>query len=375
VTALALAPGGERCALLGAGNCNDVDLEALTARYREVQLVDLDHEAVAGARARQPAAVAARVSLISPVDLCGVLHRLPAIGKRTLAPPELGALPGAGAEAVLTALPQRFDVAVSTCVLSQVVHTCERALGRAHAQLEAVACALVVAHVRALAQLVRPGGTGILVTDMVSSETYPSRSCGASGRRRPWPTSWRRAGITSRAPAPRSSGRILLTDPVIAPLVEPPRLIEPWRWRFNPDLTFWPTPWSSAAAPPDARKRRHSGLRPPALLDEKRWLHEHLGGDYNRALSLAGLRPAVPGHDDQLHRPADPGAAQAHPRRPAQVDQRAVRQRQLVLPGRVRHRLLLLRQVRRSLRHQDRLHGLHRRLELRRRGATRWSRP
>jgi hypothetical protein len=49
----ALAPGGDSCAVLGAGNCNDLDLDALTGRYREIHLIDLDAEALERARARQ----------------------------------------------------------------------------------------------------------------------------------------------------------------------------------------------------------------------------------------------------------------------------------------------------------------------------------
>jgi hypothetical protein len=238
VTALALAPAGERCALLGAGNCNDVDLPALTARYREVHLVDIDREAVAGARARQPPEVSARLVLTAPVDLTGVLDRLPAIGKRTLSTAELGALPGAGADAVLAAIPARFDVAVSACVLSQVVHTCARALGPEHPQLEAVACALVVAHVRALAQLVRPGGTGVLVTDMVSSETYPLEELWGERSPAALVDHLEATGNHLSGTAPSFLRRILLTDPDVAPQLDPPRQVEPWLWRFNPELVL-----------------------------------------------------------------------------------------------------------------------------------------
>src|SRR6478672_2382657 len=56
----------------------------------------------------------------------------------------------------------------------------------------------------------------------------------------------------------------------------------------------------------------------------------------DRPLSLGDLRAAVLRDDDQLHRPPDPGAAEADPRRGAEVVERAVRPREHLVPGLVR---------------------------------------
>ena len=45
--------GNRRLCVLGAGNCNDVDLPALLSAFREVHLVDLDGDALRGAAMRQ----------------------------------------------------------------------------------------------------------------------------------------------------------------------------------------------------------------------------------------------------------------------------------------------------------------------------------
>src|SRR5687768_987564 len=58
---------GQRICVLGAGNCNDLDLRWLTEAYREVRLVDIDRGALARAAERQ--GVTAKVSLDAPVDL------------------------------------------------------------------------------------------------------------------------------------------------------------------------------------------------------------------------------------------------------------------------------------------------------------------
>jgi hypothetical protein len=241
VTALleAAAPAtAGTCALLGAGNGNDVDLVALLQKFAEVHLVDLDREAITAARARLPEALAARVFLHAPIDLGGGLRRLAAWRGRPVTTAELGALPQESAGEAMRALPVRFDVVASCCLLSQIVHTCDRVLGARHAQLEVVACALVVAHVRTLVQLVKPGGAGVLITDTVSSETYPLDELWGSRAPLALLDELEASQNQLSGTGPVFLRRILRTDDVVAPLVANVRLVEPWLWRFNPQLTL-----------------------------------------------------------------------------------------------------------------------------------------
>jgi hypothetical protein len=238
VTALAVEPGGVRCTVLGAGNCNDLDLEALAARYAEVELVDVDGEALARARDRQRPETAARLVLRAPIDVSGVLGRLERFRRRALTPAELGALPQQCVQAALAGLTPGADVVVSAGLLSQIVHTCDRALGAQHEQLQIVACALVIAHLRVLAQLVRPGGTIVLVTDTVSSETYALEELW--GERTPLALLDHLEETENflSGTSPAFLRRTLRTDLVLGPLVEPPRLVEPWLWRLSDRLTL-----------------------------------------------------------------------------------------------------------------------------------------
>src|SRR4051794_4924459 len=82
VTALARAPGGQRLAVLGAGNCNPPDLAALAEVSPETPLAALDTEALGRARDRQPAAVADHLRLAAPVDLSGALGQLKAFARQ-----------------------------------------------------------------------------------------------------------------------------------------------------------------------------------------------------------------------------------------------------------------------------------------------------
>jgi hypothetical protein len=240
VTELASAGAGGDAgslALLGAGNCNDVDLPALAARFREIHLVDVDTEAVTAARERQPATVAAALTVHAPVDLSGALPRLAGFRSKPPSPAQLAELPDSCTNNVLGALPRTFDTVVSACILSQIMHGCRLALGTAP-QLKPIANALTIGHLRALVRLTRPGGTALFITDVVSSETYPLDELW--GERPPLELldHLEQTDNLFSGVGPSYVRRLLARDPVIAPLIATPRIIEPWRWRLGPKITL-----------------------------------------------------------------------------------------------------------------------------------------
>src|SRR5262245_40861383 len=67
----AARPG--RLCVLGAGNCNDLDLAALAALYREVHLVDLDPDALAFGVQRQGVAGRSGVFCHGNIDVTAML--------------------------------------------------------------------------------------------------------------------------------------------------------------------------------------------------------------------------------------------------------------------------------------------------------------
>ncbi len=241
VTALALAgdPVGGTVAVLGAGNCNDLDLPQLAARFAEIHLVDLDGEALERARARQAPGVAARLVLHAGVDLSGAFDRLPAFRATPATPTELALLPGSSVQGVRAALPRTFDRVISTCFLSQLLQSAFVALGPRHPQLQIIACALAVAHVRSVVGLLAPGGVGHLVTDAVSTETYPIDELWDAQPPLTLLENLERAGNVFSGTGPAFLRRILATDKEVAPALRgPARIVEPWRWRFTDDRTY-----------------------------------------------------------------------------------------------------------------------------------------
>jgi hypothetical protein len=158
---------GERIAILGAGNCNDVDLAALARAFGEVHLFDIDGEALAGAVARQSKEVK-RACHLHERDLTGVASFLEEWRDD---PPEM--MPAQmAAWAKLAPLIEEagvFDTVISTCMLSQVAINLRDFFGVVPA-LNSALCAAVVGHLMLAAGLTRPGGILLVVSDCITDK-------------------------------------------------------------------------------------------------------------------------------------------------------------------------------------------------------------
>src|SRR5262245_9303209 len=169
----AQSAGGRLC-VLGAGKCNDLDLERLAESFAELHLVDLDPSAVASAVSRQAPHVRSKLKPHTPVDLA-VLS-----GKRTdkwkrkpPSPSELAAAAQEALDSTRRRLPGPFDVVVSACVLTQLGFALSKALGDSHPLLGPLRLATARSHLQTLLELTAPGGTALFVSDLASSTHYP----------------------------------------------------------------------------------------------------------------------------------------------------------------------------------------------------------
>jgi len=160
-----------RLCVLGAGNCYDLDLVTVAEHFSEIHLVDIDAEALEGARARQNSEVEKRLVLHAPVDLTGFLDRLEAWSRMEVTEEELLAHPAATGKR-LAALLGTFDVVVSTCLVTQMQLSVLHALGDDHRLFDAVRHTLAFTHLYTLFELTAPGGRGLLVTDVLSNKNY-----------------------------------------------------------------------------------------------------------------------------------------------------------------------------------------------------------
>jgi len=234
LTGLARQAGGQRLLVLGAGNCNDLDLPALAGAYSEIHLADVDEEALGRARDRQPPEVQKVLTLHAPLDLSGALPRLREFHQERPTAAQIAVLPGNIVDHVTMSIRGTFDTVMSTCMLSQLMHGARVAMGD-HPDLELVATALALGHLRAMVRLVRPGGHGIFASDTCSSEMYPALE-----------ERWRQfspLAVLTRleetenllsGTRPSMVFEALTADGVIAPqLAKAPQLIEPWLWRMG----------------------------------------------------------------------------------------------------------------------------------------------
>jgi hypothetical protein len=134
-----------RLCALGAGNCNDLDLRFLCDRVGEVHLVDIDAAALTAAMARQKAEDIANLRRHAPFDLAAP----------NSLPDRLG----------------RFDIVLSSCVLSQLIAGVRERLGADHPDFPSQRTKMVTQQLWLMLRLLAPGGCGILINDLVSSDT------------------------------------------------------------------------------------------------------------------------------------------------------------------------------------------------------------
>lgn len=176
---VALAAPRQRLCLLGAGNCNDLDLAELAAAYGEVHLVDIDGDALARGVSRQLTAPEAdlfqrRIVRHGGIDLTGIGESLAARSAAADWRPPANADPLASAMDPGTfGLACPFDVVASVGLLSQLIESVTSTVPEEVAWRWPLLLAVRTGHLRLCARLIQPGGYGLLITDFVSSMTSP----------------------------------------------------------------------------------------------------------------------------------------------------------------------------------------------------------
>lgn len=178
VTSLIVEAAGSpdgRCCILGAGFCQDLDLRAVTSRFKEVHLVDIDPDALRQGLRRQAMEKSSAIVCHTPYDVTGVHDDLIALSNTS-----------AWTESAVNELLQRvrssgwsslgggFDVVASTCLFSQVIqHVLDTVGPHGEAVYVPIIQALRLRHLELILHACRPSGVGLFITDIVSSDTLP----------------------------------------------------------------------------------------------------------------------------------------------------------------------------------------------------------
>ncbi|NLF70455.1 MAG: hypothetical protein GX575_15590 [Candidatus Anammoximicrobium sp.] len=230
----AAPPHGGLC-VLGAGNSNDLDLAALLQVYDQVHLVDLDPHALQSGLDRQGWGDTERIRLYGNVDLTWIADRL-AVGtpERPLSDAELDLCAETMAAHPPLDLPSPFDTVASVCLLTQLIQCVTLSLGERHPRCVETILRLRAQHLGLLLELLRPGGTAVLVLDFVSSQTCPElpqvpeshlfdKAVELISRRNFF------TGVN-----PFVIRHLFESDPALTPAVDSVQMTAPWLWDFGP---------------------------------------------------------------------------------------------------------------------------------------------
>jgi hypothetical protein len=227
------APPGRVC-VVGAGNCNDLDLARLLQTHREIHLVDLDGDALTGGAARQGCAGHSALHLHGGVDVSGVLDILGTLTPAGVMPVDvLAACAANPLQSMPPELRPPFDLVVSTCLLSQLIDVAVHAIGEQHAQFLDLVKAIRVGHLRLLMQLTGAGGHAVLITDFVSSDSVPALALPTEPA---WPSLLPQL-IRERnfftGLNPEAIRALFRADPTLNTQTADLNLIGPWRWNLG----------------------------------------------------------------------------------------------------------------------------------------------
>jgi hypothetical protein len=233
VTGILTASAGSRSSLcvLGAGNLNDLHLDRLVRVFPEIHLVDLDVDAVRTGLARRGPAGSEAIRVHRPIDLSGILDRLPTTNPSEHAADSLRYLL-AHHRCVIPGHP--FGVTASVGALTQLLQSVVDSSLAPH-DVVPVSLALRNKHLTDLVYLTRPGGTVVLVTDVVSTTTAPSLLLST-----PAGLEEQMAGLIASknfftGTNPYRIIALLEEDNRFCDLVTDVRLLEPWLWPVTTD--------------------------------------------------------------------------------------------------------------------------------------------
>ena len=200
---------------LGAGNCNDLDLPCLRAQFAAIDLVDWDTEAVLQGIARQGLASDTAIRSIGPIDLAALAESISAAEQ----PSDL-TLPPA-------------DVVASICLLSQILDDLAAAISPTDPQYLSRVQQVRQNHLQLLVSLLKPGGIGLFIIDLVSSDTAPQIISES-----PLTLPQLLKGLIDQGNFftglnPAVSHSLLTTDAQLARQVTDVTISQPWLWDFS----------------------------------------------------------------------------------------------------------------------------------------------
>jgi hypothetical protein len=199
--------------------------------------------------ARQRLATDPAIRGVGPLDLAGLAGFTAGRADQTITDAEIDAAIDPTRQPPALPVPQA-DVVASLCVLSQILESLALEMGVSHPRYRELVQRARLNHFRLMINQLRPGGTGLLVTDLVSSDTLPqllaanelalpelARTCVQQGN-----------FFTGLNPAVVHA--LLTTDPDLSPDITDVVMVSPWTWDLGPRVYLvYAVHFRRAAAP------------------------------------------------------------------------------------------------------------------------------
>lgn len=232
VTDIMTSAGGGRLSVWGAGNCNDLDLSKLVTCFSEIHLIDIDKDAIQRGLKRQGLESADGI-FVHQIDVSGSFDVLESWSNVTPGDEISRGLVNF-ASACLPQELREFDVSVSLCLLTQLIDSIKLAVGDNHPQFVSIMQTIRLRHLQLLLESVRPGQPAYLISDLISSETFPSL--------RDIPQAQLNAALAEQVECrnfftgtnPGRLVEVFQQDSVLRQLTRDVRVSEPWRWNLGP---------------------------------------------------------------------------------------------------------------------------------------------
>ena len=168
--ARSVAVEADSLCVLGAGLCNDLELNQLARDFSKITLVDISADDLEHGLKQQQMHDSTALNLINECDVTGVDQLL----REYKDQPSVEKFEAIVAAASSYAPPiQKYDCVASTCILSQLLWHATDCVGEDHARFVELLQIVRQRHIEIMIEAVVPGGVGILVTDFVSSVSLP----------------------------------------------------------------------------------------------------------------------------------------------------------------------------------------------------------
>lgn len=222
-----------RVCLLGAGNCNDVDLNSLVEQRANVLLIDLDADSLQQGIARQNLTDRSEVQFQTDLDLTGLFDQLQprSSSSQAYSAQDVRELAAQAETYSVNELPGGFDVVASMCLLSQLIDGILHCIPDPQMALPLLQ-AVRQRHLRLLLEQCRPGGRAVLFSEIVSSDTCPELTMTPDHQLQPLLTRALSNGNFFTGLHPGIIQQELHSCPSINSLVADVKTVSPWRWPF-----------------------------------------------------------------------------------------------------------------------------------------------